>query len=59
MFSLSPVAPPAQDEEDRRFKRRRDDEEEKEEEEEDEIKKVCREGFQLFHHNVCFLPLLS
>lgn len=44
------------EEEDRKFKRRREDAEE--EEEKDEIKKVCREGFQLLQHNVCFLPLL-
>lgn len=51
----------------RSVKRKREDaescpdkreEEEEEEKERGEIKKVCKEGFQLFHHNVCLLLFL-
>lgn len=57
-----------EEEEETRFKRKREDEDEdghsdnkdEEEEERGEIKKVCKEGFQLFHHNVClFFSLIT
>ncbi|KAM7398791.1 hypothetical protein PAMP_018101 [Pampus punctatissimus] len=44
----------------RSLKRKREDAEchTDKKEEMEEIKKVCREGFQLFHHNVCLHPFL-
>lgn len=42
------------EEEEKRLKRKREDGErraDEKEEERGEIKKVCKEGFQLFHHN--------
>lgn len=39
-----------------RLKRKREDDECDGKPGEEEIKKVCKEGFQLFHHNVC-LPI--
>lgn len=39
--------------------KRKRDEAHREEEEEEEVKKVCKEGLQLFHHNVCLLLFLQ
>lgn len=50
-----------EEEEEKRLKRKREDAENTSDEIEErgEIKKVCKEGFQLFHHNVCLLLFLS
>lgn len=65
-FLLAPAsaAPPQstkeeeEDKEENRLKRKREDAESaikaEEENECGEMKKVCKEGFQLFHHDVCF-----
>lgn len=42
-------------EEEGRLKRKREDDECDGKLGEEEIKNVCKEGFQLFHHNVCLL----
>lgn len=51
-----------EEKEEKRLKRKRGDAEcHADKKEEGEIKKVCKEGFQLFHHNVCllFFPLIK
>lgn len=50
-----------EEEEERSVKRKREDADSHADEKEEkwgEIKKVSKEGFQLFHHNVCLLLFL-
>lgn len=57
-----PQARKEEEKEERRLKRKREDAECHTDKKEVEgvLKKVCKEGFQLFHHNVCFFsPLLK